>query len=71
MDGTIYCENDLFDGVIELLAQIKRKGGVYAFITNNPSKSVKDYLKKLNNLGINLLSDSLIENIFLPKSLIE
>ena len=52
MDGTIYCENDLFDGVLELLAKIKREGGVYAFITNNPSKSVKDYIKKLHRLGI-------------------
>ncbi len=52
MDGTIYRENDLFDGVIELLAKIKKIGGVYAFITNNPSRSVKDYIKKLNRLGI-------------------
>ena len=52
MDGTIYRENDLFDGVIELLAKIKKEGGRYAFITNNPSKSVKDYIKKLNRLGI-------------------
>ncbi len=52
MDGTIYRENDLFDGVIELLNSIKAKGGRFAFITNNPSKSVKDYIKKLNRLGI-------------------
>ena len=52
MDGTIYRENDLFDGVIELLNSIKVKGGRFAFITNNPSKSVKDYIKKLNRLGI-------------------
>ena len=52
MDGTIYRENDLFDGVIELLAKIKEKGGRYAFITNNPSKSVIDYVKKLKKLGI-------------------
>lgn len=52
MDGTIYRENDLFDGVIELLNTIKAKGGRFAFITNNPSKSVKDYIKKLNRLGI-------------------
>lgn len=52
MDGTIYCENNLFDGVIELLAKIKNEGGRYAFITNNPSKSVKDYIKKLKRLGI-------------------
>ena len=52
MDGTIYRENDLFDGVIELLAKIKKDGGRYAFITNNPSKSVVDYIAKLNRLGI-------------------
>lgn len=52
MDGTIYRENDLFDGIIEMLATIKNNGGRYAFITNNPSKSVKDYIKKLNGLGI-------------------
>ncbi len=52
MDGTIYRENDLFDGVIDLLKKIKNEGGRYAFITNNPSKSVKDYIKKLNRLGI-------------------
>ena len=52
MDGTIYRENDLFDGVKELLAQIKNKGAHYAFITNNPSKSVKDYVKKLKKLGL-------------------
>lgn len=61
MDGTIYRENDLFDGVIELLAKIKNDGGMYAFITNNPSKSVKDYLKKLNNLGIKEVGE---ENFF-------
>lgn len=61
MDGTIYRENDLFDGVIELLAKIKNEGGRYAFITNNPSKSVKDYIKKLNHLGIKEVKE---ENFF-------
>lgn len=52
MDGTIYRENDLFDGVIELLDKIESKGGRYVFITNNPSKSVKDYVSKLRKMGI-------------------
>ena len=52
MDGTIYRENDLFDGVIELLQKIREKGGEYVFITNNPSKSVKDYIKKIKKMGI-------------------
>lgn len=52
MDGTIYRENDLFDGVIELLQKIRARGGKYVFVTNNPSKSVKDYVKKLRRMGI-------------------
>ena len=52
MDGTIYRENELFDGVIELLEKIKSKGGRYVFITNNPSKSVKDYVSKLRKMGV-------------------
>ena len=61
MDGTIYRENDLFDGVVALLEQIVNNGGRYAFITNNPSKSVVDYIKKLNMLGINNVT---AENFF-------
>lgn len=61
MDGTIYRENDLFDGVIALFAQIKNGGGRYAFITNNPCRSVKDYVKKLKKMGI---SDVTEENFF-------
>ena len=52
MDGTIYLDNSLFDGVIELLDYIKSTGGRYMFITNNSSKNAIDYVKKLNNLGI-------------------
>ena len=47
IDGTISRENELFDGVIEFLQTIRLHGGRYAFITNNPSKSVVDYIQKL------------------------
>lgn len=52
MDGTIYKENILFDGTHELLKEIERIGGRYVFITNNSSKSVSDYIAKVNYLGI-------------------
>ncbi len=52
MDGTIYRENDLFDGVLEFLDLIKKQGGHYVFITNNASKSVNDYIAKINKMGI-------------------
>lgn len=52
MDGTIYEENRVFDGTIDLLQLILNNGGRYVFITNNSSKSVYDYIKKVTNLGI-------------------
>lgn len=52
MDGTIYLDNDLFDGVLEFLAHIKNIGGRYMFLTNNSSKSVNKYIEKLASLGI-------------------
>ena len=52
MDGTLYLGSRLYDFTIELLAEIKRTGGKYLFITNNSSKSVNDYVKKLASMGI-------------------
>ena len=52
MDGTIYNENEIFEGTLDFLSQIRRSGGRYIFITNNSSKSVSDYVKKVNAMGI-------------------
>ena len=52
MDGTIYLDNDLFDGTIDFLKTVKAKGGRYLFVTNNSSKSTEAYVKKLNSIGI-------------------
>lgn len=61
MDGTIYLDNDLFEGVPQLLDKIEKSGGKYVFITNNASKSVKDYLAKLHRLGLTKVTE---ENFF-------
>ena len=52
MDGTVYLDEQLFDGVKELLARIMEIGGNYVFITNNASKSVKNYVEKMHRLGL-------------------
>ncbi len=52
MDGTIYIEHTLFPKVDKLLEKIKENGGRYAFISNNSSLSVTDYIKKLRGMGI-------------------
>lgn len=58
MDGTIYEEDKVFDGTIELLNNIKESGHQYVFITNNSSKSLDDYIKKVNRLGISADRDN-------------
>lgn len=52
MDGTLYLGNQLFGFTTELLNTIRSTGRRYLFMTNNSSKSVEDYIKKLANLGI-------------------
>lgn len=57
MDGTIYLDDNLFDGTLEFLDYVKRIGGRYMFLTNNSSKSVDKYIEKLEKLGIETCSD--------------
>ena len=61
MDGTVYLDNDLFEGVYELLQKITNAGAKYVFITNNSSKSVSDYVAKMHRLGLPFVSE---ENFF-------
>lgn len=52
MDGTIYKEDQIFDGTLDFLRELKKQGAQYVFITNNSSKSVEDYVKKVRKMGI-------------------
>ena len=52
MDGTLYLGDRLYGFTAELLQTIRKTGGTYLFMTNNSSKSVADYIKKLGKMGI-------------------
>ena len=52
MDGTLYIGSRLFDFTKPLLQAIRDNGGRYIFMTNNSSKSVNDYIRKLEAMGI-------------------
>ena len=52
MDGTIYMGSTLFPWTKGFLASLTEHGIGYSFLTNNPTKSISDYLKKLQGLGI-------------------
>lgn len=60
MDGTIYLDDELFDGTLDLLAHVKKIGGRYLFLTNNSSKGIDKYVDKLARLGIESDADDFL-----------
>ena len=60
MDGTLYLGSRLYDFTVELLDTIQSTGRRYLFMTNNSSKSVEDYIKKLAGLGITATREDFI-----------
>ena len=59
MDGTIYMENNVFPFTHGFLEDIARVGVGHSFLTNNPSRSVADYLAKLGRMGIEESEDNM------------
>ena len=59
MDGTIYMGMSLFPYTKKFLSGLKELGIGYSFLTNNPSKSINDYLQKLSKLGITATRDEM------------
>ncbi len=60
MDGTIYLDHTLFPGTIPFLTAVKERGARYLYLTNNSSKSVNAYVKKLESLGISATADEFL-----------
>ncbi len=58
MDGTIYLGSTLFPFTKAFLSAMNEHGIGYSFLTNNPSISIDDYLKKLENFGIEAEEDN-------------
>lgn len=63
MDGTIYLDDDVFDGTMDFLAFVKKIGGRYLFLTNNSSKSAKAYVEKMTRLGIESTTEDFLTSV--------
>ena len=59
MDGTIYRGSTVFPFTRPFLARLTELGIGYTFLTNNPSKSVTDYLAHLLRMGITATPEQL------------
>src|SRR5437868_13443697 len=59
LDGTIYKGGAVFSSTVPFLKLLKKLGIGYTFITNNSSKSTRDYLRHLRGLGIYATAEQL------------
>lgn len=59
MDGTIYLGSRIFPFTIPFLEKMKAAGIGISFLTNNPTRSVQDYLDKLAKMGIEAMEDGM------------
>ncbi len=63
MDGTIYLDEQLFDGTVNFLRYVRAIGGRYLFLTNNSSQSVEAYVKKMARLGIETTAEDFLTSV--------
>src|SRR5580658_2241137 len=59
MDGTIYTDKTLFKTTLPFLDLLAKLDIGHTFLTNNPSKSVTEYVAHLRNMGIRATADQL------------
>jgi HAD superfamily hydrolase (TIGR01450 family) len=52
LDGTIYLGDDLLPGAKRLVEELRRRGKVVRFLSNNPTKDPQQYADKLLRLGL-------------------
>lgn len=52
MDGTIYLGDNFLPGAKRLIEELRRRGIVVRFLSNNPTKNPQQYAEKLARLGL-------------------
>ena len=52
MDGTIYLGDDLLPGAKRMVEELRRRGKIVRFLSNNPTKNPEQYIEKLEALGL-------------------
>lgn len=62
MDGTIYLGDRVLPGAHELMDVLKKRGVRAVFLTNNSSRGVADYVKRLNNMGFDVTAEDILSS---------
>lgn len=59
LDGTVYLDGKLLPMAKETIEKMRSSGRKICFVTNNSSKSGREYLGRLNAIGLNARSDEI------------
>lgn len=62
MDGTFYLDNNLFDGSLEFIEKIRSVHRDFLFFTNNSSKTLNFYIRKLRKMGCCISSKEIMNS---------
>ncbi|TFG02269.1 MAG: HAD-IIA family hydrolase [Promethearchaeota archaeon] len=60
LDGTLYLGEKLFDGVLDLIELLKDRGKKVFYLSNNSSRSTKDYILKLKKFNLPVSNEEII-----------
>ena len=60
LDGTIYLGGELIDGALDFLRRCDEQGVMRFFLSNNSSRSVGQYVEKLEKMSIPATSDDVL-----------
>ena len=60
LDGTLYLGDDMIEGALDFLLRLKEEGVQRFFLSNNSSKSVTQYLEKLQGMGVPAASEDIL-----------
>ncbi|MEK5389843.1 HAD-IIA family hydrolase [Margalitia sp. FSL K6-0131] len=65
LDGTVYLDNHIIEGSIETIRYLRENGHKVVFFTNKSISTRQDYVKKLNDLGIEATIDDIVNSNFI------
>ena len=60
LDGTLYLGDDMIEGALDFLSRLEEGGFRRFFLSNNSSKSVTQYLEKLQGMGVPAASEDIL-----------
>jgi HAD superfamily hydrolase (TIGR01450 family) len=63
LDGTIYLGNELLPGALHTVETLRAQGRKVLFLSNNPTREIGEYVRKLNGLGLSVTPAEILTTV--------